>query len=100
MAITRQDVEHVARLARLALSEEEKERFTQQLGSILTYIEKMSALDTKNVPPTSHVLPLSNVWREDKVEPSIPATLGSPQEILANAPEREGSLFKVKKVIE
>ena len=67
MALTKKDVEHVARLARLALSEEEKERYTQQLGHILTYIEKMSALDTQNVPPTSHVLPLSNVWREDKV---------------------------------
>src|SRR5467141_2563939 len=100
MSLSKKDVEHVARLARLALSEEEKERFTQQLGDILTYIEKMSALDTKNVPPTSHVLPLSNVWREDKVEPSTSATLGSPEEILANAPEREGPLFKVKKIIE
>jgi len=100
MAITKKDVEHVARLARLALSEEEKERYTQQLGTILTYIEKMSALDTKNVPPTSHVLPLSNVWREDKMEASTSATLGSPEEILANAPEHEGPLFKVNKVIE
>ncbi len=100
MALTKKDVEHVARLARLALSEEEKERYTQQLGQILTYIEKMSALDTKNVAPTSHVLPLSNVWREDKVEPSTSATLGSPEEIVANAPEHEGPLFKVKKVIE
>jgi aspartyl-tRNA(Asn)/glutamyl-tRNA(Gln) amidotransferase subunit C len=100
MALTKKDVEHVARLARLALSEEEKERYTQQLGQILTYIEKMSALDTQNVAPTSHVLPLSNVWREDKVEPSTSETLGSPEEILANAPESEGSLFKVKKVIE
>ena len=100
MAITKKDVEHVARLARLELSEEEKERYTQQLGTILTYIEKMSALDTKNVPPTSHVLPLSNVWREDKMEASTSATLGSPEEILANAPEHEGPLFKVNKVIE
>jgi len=90
----------VARLARLALSEEEKERYTQQLGQILTYIEKMSALDTTNVAPTSHVLPLSNVWREDRLEPSTSETLGSPEEILANAPESEGPLFKVKKVIE
>ena len=100
MALTKKDVEHVARLARLALSEEEKERYTQQLGQILTYIEKMSALDTTNVAPTSHVLPLSNVWREDKVEPSVTETLGSPEEILANAPESEGPLFKVKKIIE
>jgi aspartyl-tRNA(Asn)/glutamyl-tRNA(Gln) amidotransferase subunit C len=100
MALSKKDVEHVARLARLALSEEEKERYTQQLGTILTYIEKMSALDTNNVPPTSHVLPLSNVWREDRVEPSTSATLGSPDEIIANAPEHEGPLFKVKKIIE
>jgi len=100
MSLSKKDVEHVARLARLALSEEEKERYTQQLGQILTYIEKMSALNTENVAPTSHVLPLSNVWREDKLEPSTSETLGSPEEILANAPESEGSLFKVKKVIE
>ena len=100
MAITKKDVEHVARLARLALTEDEKDRYTAQLGSILTYIEKMSALNTDNVPPTSHVLPLANVWREDKMEPSSQATLGSPDEILANAPDREGPLFKVKKVIE
>ena len=60
----------------------------------------MSALDTTNVAPTSHVLPLSNVWREDKAEPSTHETLGSPEEILSNAPEREGPLFKVKKIIE
>src|SRR5205807_7263569 len=100
MVLSKKDVEHVARLARLALSEEEKERYTQQLGQILTYIEKMSALDTANVTPTSHVLPLSNVWRDDRVEPSTTETLGSPEEILANAPESEGPLFKVKKVIE
>ncbi len=100
MNITRKEVEHVARLARLALSEDEKERYTQQLGQILTYIEKMSTLSTENVAPTSHVLPLSNVWREDQCEPSVAQTLGSPEEILANAPEREGPLFKVKKVIE
>jgi aspartyl-tRNA(Asn)/glutamyl-tRNA(Gln) amidotransferase subunit C len=100
MSITRKDVEHVARLARLALTEEEKERYTSQLGSILTYIEKLSALNTENVQPTSHVIPLSNVWRQDRVEPSTVDTLGSPEDILANAPEREGPLFKVKKVIE
>jgi aspartyl-tRNA(Asn)/glutamyl-tRNA(Gln) amidotransferase subunit C len=100
MAITRKEVEHVARLARLALTEEEKERYTAQLGQILTYVEKLSALNTDQVTPTTHVLPLSNVWRQDKTEPSTAQTLGSPEDILANAPEREGSLFKVKKVIE
>ena len=100
MSISKKDVEHVARLARLALTEEEKDRYTEQLGQILTYVEKLSALNTDNVPPTSHVLPLSNVWREDKTEPSTAQTLGSPEDILANAPEREGPLFKVKKIIE
>jgi aspartyl-tRNA(Asn)/glutamyl-tRNA(Gln) amidotransferase subunit C len=100
MAITKKDVEHVARLARLALTEEEKERYTAQLGQILGYVEKLSELNTKDIAPTSHVLPLANVWREDKVEPSTALTLGAPEDILANAPEREGSLFKVKKIIE
>jgi len=100
MSISKKDVEHVARLARLALTEEEKDRYTTQLGQILGYVDKLSQLNTDNVPPTSHVLPMSNVWREDKTEPSTGETLGSPEEILANAPEREGPLFKVKKVIE
>lgn len=95
--LSRQDVEHVARLARLALSEGEKERYTAQLGQILTYVEKLGQLDTKDVPPTSHPLPMTNVWREDRAETG---TLGSPEEILANAPERDGPFFKVKKVIE
>jgi aspartyl-tRNA(Asn)/glutamyl-tRNA(Gln) amidotransferase subunit C len=97
MAISKQDVEHVARLARLSLTEDEKERFTAQLGSILGYIEKLQQLNTDNVSLTTHVLPVSNVWREDVMETSV---LGSPDEILANAPDREGPFFKVKKVIE
>jgi aspartyl-tRNA(Asn)/glutamyl-tRNA(Gln) amidotransferase subunit C len=97
MSISKKDVEYVARLARLALSEEEKERYTAQLGQILTYIEKLNELNTDKVLPTSHVLPLSNVWRDDRAEPN---GLANPADILANAPEREGPLFKVKKVIE
>lgn len=97
MAITQKDVEQVARLARLALTDAEKERFTAQLGVILGYIEKLNELNTDGVEPTSHALPLSNVWREDRREAG---TLGSPEEILANAPQREGPFFKVKKVIE
>jgi aspartyl-tRNA(Asn)/glutamyl-tRNA(Gln) amidotransferase subunit C len=100
MSITKKDVEHVARLARLSLSEEEKERYTAQLAQILGYVEKLSQLNTDHISPTSHVLPLSNVWREDKMEPSTSETLGSPEDIVSNAPEREGTLFKVKKVIE
>jgi aspartyl-tRNA(Asn)/glutamyl-tRNA(Gln) amidotransferase subunit C len=97
MKITKKDVEHVARLARLALSEDEKERYTAQLESILEYIDALNKYDTANVPPTSHVLPMSNVWREDKAEPN---RLGSQADILKNAPEAEGPYFKVKKIIE
>lgn len=97
MKITRNEVDHVAKLARLELSEEEKDRFTGQLESILEYIGQLNRLDTKDVPPTSHVLPLKNVWREDAMRPCPPAVR---EALLANAPEREGNFFKVKKVIE
>lgn len=97
MAITRKDVEHVARLARLALADEEKDRFTAQLGSILGYIDKLNELNTEGVPPTSHALPMTNVMREDHAEHQ---TLASPEDLLSIAPEREGPFFKVKKVIE
>jgi len=97
MKITKQDVEHVARLARLALSEEEKERYAAQLEGILGYIDKLNKAETANVSPTSHVLPMANVWREDAAEPD---RLGSPSDILKNAPDAEGPFFKVKKIIE
>jgi aspartyl-tRNA(Asn)/glutamyl-tRNA(Gln) amidotransferase subunit C len=97
MSITKKDVEHVARLARLALSEEEKDRYTAQLEGILSYIEKLNTLDTTHVPPTTHVLPLSNVWREDAVDAN---RLCRPDAILKGAPETEGPFFKVKKIIE
>jgi len=95
--ISKTDVEYVARLARLALTEEEKERYTAQLASILGYIDVLNKFDTSNVPATTHVLPLSNIWREDVAEPN---RLGSQQDIIKNAPEAEGPFFKVKKIIE
>jgi aspartyl-tRNA(Asn)/glutamyl-tRNA(Gln) amidotransferase subunit C len=95
MKITKKEVEYVARLARLALSEAEKEKMTAQLDSILQYVDTLNKLDTKNVEPTSHVLPLNNVWREDVVKPSY-----AREEILANAPEQAEGFYKVKKVIE
>jgi len=95
--ITRKDVEYVARLARLRLSEEEKDRYAGQLEHILEYIGQLNRLDTKEVPPTSHVLPLSNVDREDRLSPSTPDEI---ERLMANAPEREDNFFKVKKVIE
>ena len=95
MALSDQDVAHIARLARLALSDEEKKRFREQLGNILDHVSELKSLDTKGVPPTSHVLPLKNVWREDQV-----VTPENLEALLSNAPDREGPYFKVKKVIE
>ncbi|MFH1239192.1 MAG: Asp-tRNA(Asn)/Glu-tRNA(Gln) amidotransferase subunit GatC [bacterium] len=94
MELTKKDVEYVAKLARLDLSGEEKEKYTVQIAKILEYVSKLNQLNTENIEPTSHVLPLENVFREDEVKPSL-----KPEEILANAPEQEDGYFKVKKVI-
>lgn len=90
MAITRDEVLHVARLARLELAEEEIERLTVQLGAILEAVGKVAELDLSDVPPTSHPLDLVNVWGEDVPHESLPL-----EDALANAPEREGDLFRV-----
>ena len=90
MAITKDEVLHVARLARLALSDEEVERLTEQLGAILDAVGKVSELDLSDVPPTSHPLQLVNVLADDEPRPSSPL-----DEVFANAPEREGDLFRV-----
>lgn len=95
MEITREQVEHVAKLARLAVSEEEKVLFARQLSSILTYVETLNRVDTAQVEPTSHVIPLQNVMREDAVKPSL-----SRDEALANAPDSESGCFRVPKIIE
>lgn len=95
MKITREEVEHVARLARLELTEEEKERMRAQLDSILRYMEKLNELDTTAVEPTSHVLPMVNVMREDELRPSLPQ-----EEVLANAPDRQDVFFRVPRIIE
>ena len=94
MAITIKDVEYIAELARLEFTAEEKERFAQQLTDILHYMEKLNELDTTNVEPLSHVIELSNVFRDDVVMPSIPT-----EEALKNAPAKTDSHFKVPKVI-
>ncbi len=93
--ITREEVEHVARLARLELAEEEKEQMTAQLDSILEYIEKLKELDTAQVEPTTTVIPMVSVMREDVVRPSL-----SQDEALANAPDREDVYFRVPRIIE
>lgn len=95
MTITIKDVEHVARLARLELNEAEKERMRAQLDSILSYIDTLNELDTSTVEPTSHVLPMMNVFRADEVRPSL-----SQEEALANAPDRQDLFFRVPKILE
>ncbi len=95
MKITREQVEHVARLARLGLSDEEREMMRAQLDAILTYIDKLNQLDTDEVDPTSHVIPMTNVFREDAVSSCL-----SQEEALTNAPDREGALFRVPRILE
>jgi aspartyl-tRNA(Asn)/glutamyl-tRNA(Gln) amidotransferase subunit C len=95
MKITRREVEHVADLARLELSEQEQETLTHQLSNILTYVEKLNELDTKGVEPTSHVLDIRNVMRDDVARPSLPQ-----ERALANAPEKAAGHYKVPKIIE
>jgi len=90
MSVTRKEVEHVAKLARLELSETEKDRFTEQLNAILSYAAKLNELDTDHVEPTSHVLPLHNVLREDVARASWPL-----DEVLLNAPDEEDGQFRV-----
>jgi aspartyl-tRNA(Asn)/glutamyl-tRNA(Gln) amidotransferase subunit C len=93
--ISMKDVEHVARLARLELSAAEKERMRKELDGILSYIDKLRAVDTRGVEPTSHAVPLTNVMRNDTEVGSLPQ-----DEMLANAPDRHGELFRVPKIIE
>jgi len=93
--ITHKEVEHVARLARLELTEAEKEQMTAQLDAILEYIGKLNQLDTSAVEPTSTVIPMVSVMREDEVRPSL-----TQDEALANAPDREGLYFRVPRIIE
>jgi len=94
MTISKQDVEHVAFLARLAFTDEEIEAYTQQLNSILGYMEKMNTLDTAGVEPTAHVLPLKNVFREDEHKPGLPQDYA-----VANAPDKEAGQFRVPRIV-
>ena len=95
MAITREEVLHVARLARLSLSEAEADRLREQLGNIFSYIRQLDALDTKDVVPTSHAVEMGTPFRDDTVRP-----FGDKEAILANAPDREGDFFRVPRIIE
>lgn len=91
--ITIQDVEHVAKLARLDLTEEEKVKFSKQLGDVLKYVEQMNEVDTTNVEPLSHVVDFNNVMREDEIHYDC-----SKEELMMNAPEEENGFFKVPKI--
>jgi len=95
MNITVTDVEHVARLARLELSDNEKTLFAAQMGAILGYAEKINQLNTDQITATSHAVPIENAFRDDIVSTSIGI-----DKALANAPEKAGSFYKVPKVIE
>ncbi|WP_379162997.1 Asp-tRNA(Asn)/Glu-tRNA(Gln) amidotransferase subunit GatC [Paenibacillus sp. sgz5001063] len=95
MSITVNDVQHVAKLARLHLSPEEEAKLTEQMNAILQYAEKLNELDTDHVQPTTHVLQVSNVMRDDVVKESL-----SQDEALLNAPEDEDGHFKVPAVLE
>jgi aspartyl-tRNA(Asn)/glutamyl-tRNA(Gln) amidotransferase subunit C len=93
--ITRAEVEQVARLARLELSEDEKAQMTAQLDAILGYMETLNALDTSGVEPTTTVIPMVSVMRDDVARPSLDR-----EDALANAPDREGAYFRVPRIIE
>lgn len=95
LRISREEIEHIALLARLYLSEEEKALFGSQLSSILDYMEKLNGLDTKDIEPTSHVLSLSNVARDD-----IPGHSISVDDALMNAPDHTDKFYRVPKIIE
>ena len=95
MADTGMDINYLAHLARLQLSPEEQMRSGAQLGSILSYIEKLKEADVRQVEPTAHAVPLVNVTRADKIRPSLPH-----DEALRNAPAKASSLFVVPKIVE
>ena len=90
MAISPEEVRHVARLARLTLTDDEVARFGEQLSAILEAVSKVSEVDLSDVPPTAHPLDLVNVWAEDEPRPSLPV-----EEALANAPDRDNGFFRV-----
>ncbi len=94
--IDKKIVQHVALLSRLRLNEEELALYSRQLASILSYIDKLNQLDTKDTPPTSHAIPaLKNVFRKDVPRPSL-----KPDDVLRNAPDKKEDFFRIPKVIE
>jgi len=94
MALSRDDVQHVAQLARLSFSDDEEERMAKEMSQILDHFEKLDELDTSGVPPMSHVLDVTNVFRADEIESRI-----DQEQALAPAPETDGGYFQVPKVV-
>lgn len=92
--LTETEVRHVAKLARLKVSDQEVKTFTVQLGAILEYVAQLQQLDTTDVEPLAHALPVRNVFRDDEIQPSL-----SNDQALANAPQRDGEFFSVPKVL-
>jgi len=92
--ISKKEVEHIALLARLHLSEEEKKIFSVQLSQIIEHADQIEKIDTSNIEPTSHAIKQSNVWREDEIKSCLPK-----DEALVNAPEKEAGAFKVPKIV-
>jgi len=95
MSLSREEVLHIAQLARVGLSEEDVAKFQEQLSDVLDHFETLKALDTEGVEPTSYPLPLESVMRADEVRPSL-----SREEVLANAPQAEDGAFRVRAVLE
>ena len=95
MKLSREEVLHIARLARVDLTEAEITRYSEQLSDLLEHFEVLQQVDTEGVPPTAQSIELRSVMRDDRIEPSLP-----PEDVLANAPRREDSFFRVKPVLE
>ncbi len=95
MSITRLDVQHIAELARLSLTETEEELYQEQLSAILDYAQRLNTLETEAIPPTASVLPLRSIMRDDADRPSLPVEM-----VLANAPARSGDAFEVPVILE
>ena len=95
MKITKEQVEHVANLARLNLTQEETEHLTKDMESIIAFADKINSLDINDIEPTAHIIPINNVFRDDIIKPSMDR-----EELLSNAPNKENGCFSVPKIVE
>lgn len=93
--LDKKEVEHIAQLARIELTEDEKEKFAKELGAIIEYVQELDSAPTENIEPIDQISGLDNITREDEITPSI-----SNEKVLQNAPEKEDGFFKVEKILE